>query len=287
MNLDQWDQSKTVYRNFSGSEPDYSLSCGFLKKSGITTDIVNERYFRLTMVYVLRGRGSYEDETGLRCDLRAGDLFFRYPDRHHSSWIVPDSDWLECFVSVRAEWYRLLNRIGLLKTDKIRWHMGLQPQIPKRIEKLMRQLQNDDTPRTNNQIEFEIVGLIRELLEEHPESYEISPKHLKQLEWARLQIRNTATQDIDLESTLKGAGLSYSRLRSLFRKAYGLSPGDYRIQVRIEQACALLESSQLSIQEIADRLGYVDAFAFSKQFKQRIGHAPTQFRNRRGPAYST
>ena len=46
------------------------------------------------------------------------------------------------------------------------------------------------------------------------------------------------------------------------------------------EAARLLRFSDLSVKEIADRLGFSDQFAFSKAFKRQRGEAPLDFRNR-------
>ena len=46
------------------------------------------------------------------------------------------------------------------------------------------------------------------------------------------------------------------------------------------EAARLLRFSDLSIKEIAARLGFSDQFAFSKAFKRRRGEAPLDFRER-------
>jgi AraC-like DNA-binding protein len=73
-------------------------------------------------------------------------------------------------------------------------------------------------------------------------------------------------------------GLSYERFRKIFRQRQGLSPGDYRIRRRIDQAKALITQHRLSNKEIAYALGYADPFTFSKQFKQVVGMSPAVFR---------
>jgi AraC family transcriptional activator of pobA len=47
------------------------------------------------------------------------------------------------------------------------------------------------------------------------------------------------------------------------------------------EAARLLRFSDLSVKEIAARLGFTDQFAFSKAFKRQRGEAPLDFRNRR------
>lgn len=48
---------------------------------------------------------------------------------------------------------------------------------------------------------------------------------------------------------------------------------------RIEEAKLLLLGSKMCINEISDKLGYSNAFYFSKCFKNLAGYSPTQYRN--------
>lgn len=64
-----------------------------------------------------------------------------------------------------------------------------------------------------------------------------------------------------------------------FKEYFGLPPVNYMIIRRLHNAALLLRSSGLSIQEIAERSGYHNAFHFSRQFKRHFGIPPTVFRN--------
>ena len=281
MNLKPYEENHTIYRNITGSHLGSALSCGFLNKSGISHDIENERYDRLAMVYLLRGHGVYKDSLDIARTLSPGDIFFRCPDRHHSTSIDPESDWLECFVSVRQEWYTLFCDLGLLPPDEPVIHIGTRPEIPERILNLCHQMESSDTILANSDHEFEIIALIRQILRRNLQSQSDRQAHGEELEKCRELIRTQATTPFDLATIVSPIALSYSRLRSLFQKRYGITPGNYRIQVRIENACSRLESTSFSIKEIADQLGYPDPYTFSKQFRQRIGVSPKQWRNRR------
>ncbi|MBT62742.1 MAG: hypothetical protein CML13_05970 [Puniceicoccaceae bacterium] len=278
--VEQWNKRQAIFRGIPGKPLSESISCGFINKSGYTEDITEEHYDRFAMVYVLRGNGHYRDSHGLDFPLQEGDVFLRCPDRIHSNTVKPDSQWLECFASVRSEWYTLFKEIGVVYLDRIHAAIGDQSSIPQTIDHLMQALNASDTPLNNSHVEFELATLIRRILMQGLQSQGSHSPQQHKVERARSLIREHATKADDLAAILQPLALSYSRLRSLFSQTYGISPGDYRIQVRIEQACALLETSQLSIQEIADRLGYADAFTFSKQFKQRLGVAPSHFRKR-------
>lgn len=280
--LEKWFKRDAVFRGMPGKPFDQSLSCGFINKSGYIEDITEEQYDRFAMIYVLRGSGRYRDSTGLQLALNAGDIFFRCPDRIHSTSIDPESQWIECFVSVRSEWYTLLSQIGLMHPEKVRFAIGYRPEIPERVQALVQQLRESDTPISNNNVEFEFVALIRRILTRNLENQPGDSRAREQLETARELVRTRATESVNMSEILQPIALSYSRLRSLFNQVYGTSPGEYRIQVRIDEACALLENTDMTVQEISLRLGYADAFTFSRQFKQRIGTAPQHFRRQPG-----
>lgn len=70
-------------------------------------------------------------------------------------------------------------------------------------------------------------------------------------------------------------------LASVYKKEEGLSPTDYLTQVRIEQACKKLESSDVPASEIAAQVGYDDPRYFYKVFKKQTGVTPKEYRQNR------
>ena len=74
------------------------------------------------------------------------------------------------------------------------------------------------------------------------------------------------------------AGLSPSRFQAAFREAFGVSPMAYVRNHRLEQGRLLLSSTDLIARQVAGRVGYRDAFHFSRHFKRRFGVSPTPFR---------
>lgn len=72
--------------------------------------------------------------------------------------------------------------------------------------------------------------------------------------------------------------LCESRFRELFREAFGASPNDYIIQLRLLHAADLLTQSDLSIAQIAEMCGYADALYFSRLFRRKNGVSPAAYR---------
>ena len=63
----------------------------------------------------------------------------------------------------------------------------------------------------------------------------------------------------------------------LFKQSMGTTPHQYILQRRIDQAKYLLEQTELSIAEIAFRVGFCDQSHLTRCFKRLLGMTPKQF----------
>lgn len=82
-----------------------------------------------------------------------------------------------------------------------------------------------------------------------------------------------------LYSLAKEYGYSEAYLGRLFHRTTGLKFSEYIINVKIERAKSLLRSSEYSIANIAEQLGYCDSCFFTRQFKKKTGVSPSRYRN--------
>jgi YesN/AraC family two-component response regulator len=71
----------------------------------------------------------------------------------------------------------------------------------------------------------------------------------------------------------------YTYLSNLFSEVEGTTIEKYFILQRIEKAKELIVYGELSLTEIADKLGYSSGAYLSSQFKQVTGLTPTFYRN--------
>ena len=69
-----------------------------------------------------------------------------------------------------------------------------------------------------------------------------------------------------------------SYLVSIFKICYGLTPMDYLVNKRIDEAKVLLEDGSLKIKDIASVVGYEDSLYFSKVFKKFTGVSPKEYK---------
>jgi AraC-like DNA-binding protein len=100
---------------------------------------------------------------------------------------------------------------------------------------------------------------------------------------AALRMAAHPEQRVSVPQLAHAAGFSTSQFTRLFRQAYGTSPGRYAVKARIRAACRLLNDQGLSVKETAYSLDYPSPFAFSRQFKQERGCAPSEYSDRSRP----
>lgn len=74
------------------------------------------------------------------------------------------------------------------------------------------------------------------------------------------------------------AGLSVSQTTRRIRELTGTSPREFVIRARIERARRLIEESTMTLEQIADALGYSDVYFFHRQFKALAGVTPGRWR---------
>ncbi|MDD5349033.1 MAG: AraC family transcriptional regulator [Chthoniobacteraceae bacterium] len=98
------------------------------------------------------------------------------------------------------------------------------------------------------------------------------------LEKTLARLADTGKPAVDYAELAAEAGLSSSGLRRQFKSATGVSLHAYALQCRISAARTLLAENALPIKEIAERLGYRDAYFFSRQFRQWSGMPPAAYR---------
>jgi AraC-like DNA-binding protein len=85
-------------------------------------------------------------------------------------------------------------------------------------------------------------------------------------------------EKIKIDDIAHTIGISRGYLAGSFKKEMGVSPQEYLINFRMEYAASLIRKTQDPIGDIASEVGYNDAMAFSKAFKQKFKMSPTAFR---------
>lgn len=94
-----------------------------------------------------------------------------------------------------------------------------------------------------------------------------------------MRVKTEQVKDaVSLGELAEQFNVSKGYLSSLLKKEFGIPYTDYITNKRMEQARNLLADTRLSIEEVAEAVGYKDYFYFIKVFKKCTGSSPSQYR---------
>ena len=96
------------------------------------------------------------------------------------------------------------------------------------------------------------------------------------LPYLKKNLRDSLTIDL----LCKNFSVSQKMLYRIFHENTGMTPKEYILNLRIEEALKLIIQSDQSIAQIADNTGFSDYSYFIKIFKYHIGNSPSYYRKR-------
>jgi AraC family transcriptional regulator len=99
-----------------------------------------------------------------------------------------------------------------------------------------------------------------------------------QLQQAIDYIHTHLERDLSLAELASVINISPTYFASLFKQSMGISPHQYVIQQRVEQAKLMLSKTDLAIADIALKVGFSSQSHLTQQFKRLTGMTPKQVR---------
>jgi len=107
---------------------------------------------------------------------------------------------------------------------------------------------------------------------------EISSDYHEKMSLIRSQIYSSPQISWNIEGMAKQLQISRSHLEHTYKTIFGLSPMQEVIESRISYGKYLLTSTSMPITQIADYCGYHSDIHFMRQFRQKTGMTPSEFR---------
>ncbi|MBL8992370.1 MAG: helix-turn-helix transcriptional regulator [Spirochaetia bacterium] len=83
---------------------------------------------------------------------------------------------------------------------------------------------------------------------------------------------------LDVKELAENLGLPYHSLRREFIRVHGMGPSIYFLELKIREARRRLAAGDEAARKIGARLGFEDAYYFSRIFKKRTGLSPLEYR---------
>ncbi len=265
-----------------------------LKKKSINPSRHHKHHPELEIGFIAEGNGKYvvDDKS---FDFKPGDVFFIRANVPHC---IPhiESDEVLAFV-IRINWYYLWNICAdyietakihtmLTSATPINSYFPKESTVSKRVEEIRDLFRNEDDT-TRFEIKRRILNLliiIADSLSNPPMSdgSQKAPAHIDEIQNAVNYINDNLSNPITLDDIAHAASMSRSYVSSYFKLVTGVSPYEYLLTARVEQAIKFLRKTELSVTEIAQKCGFGSLSSFNKTFRKSIGVTPREYRLSQG-----
>ncbi len=167
--------------------------------------------------------------------------------------------------------------LGQMKTDQpfdaIKNHIAHLPINLDKMEMLYENLTVFDPHRIKS-VERIAEMLARYLLLEDT----IQPHFNSNIQKAIQFINQNLSQNLSVDCIIKHSNISKNTLYRTFKKEYGVTVNQYITMKRIEEAQRLLRYTDMSVEEISERVGFSSSPYFSAVFKKANGISPLTYR---------
>ncbi|ANZ61079.1 hypothetical protein AYR62_10645 [Secundilactobacillus paracollinoides] len=249
---------------------------------------IHSEYF--VFAFVRRGQLILMQD-GVETTVHENELFILVPGRHrYSWWAQSDTVLVDCITFyVAGDWNMqasltpaknsiksmMLHPVVPVQTLFLRQYQPLTE--PDAIYTLVTELIKETTDCESHRF-FETQGLFIRLLD-LMQTQNNAQDELTQLSLALQRYLKDHYQDKITSKTLSDHFAQRGTyLVKILRQTVGLSPAEYLMQYRMEEASRKLLNTDLSIADIAMEVGFQNIYYFSTSFKKYTGVSPSKYR---------
>ena len=173
----------------------------------------------------------------------------------------------------------MMDSLKIMHGMKFRFELEDEVFFRSRLEKFFVLLKKKDLSESwiNSLHCYELLLFLADCINKNQQELKEFPKPVMEL----LKIMNSENElQSSIEDLARSCGISDRSIFRLFKKYIGVTPHAYRKHLQMEKARYLLKNTSESIKEIAEKLGFGNAFYFSSVFSRSAGIPPSDFRKK-------
>lgn len=230
------------------------------------------------LLYIASGKSHFFID-GKEHILTAGHMVIFHPDEpQHYKYYKEDRTsvyWVH-FTGSQVE--KILEHYNIIRSEKI-IYSGTSPDFQWLFGQIIQELQ-----LCRKQYDEMLTLLLRNIFILIRRSLEINKKFTdtmeKEVSYAIYYFRDNFNKEINVDEYAQSLNISVSWFIRCFRQITGMTPLQYVINLRISNAQMLLETSDYTISQIAESVGYENALYFSRLFHKQTGISPKEYRKK-------
>lgn len=201
--------------------------------------------------------------------------------RFHSPETAPSSEVIQAWNSSQTG--NLLERnesfIADILTTIQSLHKSVMDDLPKKYGDMFLDMMSCDIQKLMLQIEYYVAAKI--LAKNQTYSYTVLHEKWSAQSYIYDLIRymeDNYMHDITLDELAKKSGYTPSYIIRIFKEMTNLTPLQYLYELRMNAATSYLLCTHMSVQRIAETIGFPNIHYFSRMFKKKFGKSPTDWK---------
>ena len=205
--------------------------------------------------------------------ISAGDVFVATAG--HGAWIQLTKG------SCKAVWFHLVDTAAwrMLKSDPVTVHRALDPDGMAAVMELLLREKASVQPDRETVLAHYCAILAACLRREVADVESPAERHARnRLHRLRALLNDHLEEEWTVARMAALLHVSAGHLHLLTKRHANLTPQDMLRELRMDRAQSLLQSTQLTLDDIADQIGYRSPYAFSDAFLRHTGMRPGAYR---------
>jgi AraC-like DNA-binding protein len=234
-----------------------------------------------TMLLCLDGEGWLEMRDA-RVRMTRGSLALLRPFEFHAYRAADENPWSIYWIHFNGraagEYYDILTDYGR------RPHVSIEPDV--RITQSFESILEAYSQGYSTQVLIQastalhhLFGCVHARLRPQPDAAEDIKTRIQR---AISIMRENPASNASIHEFAAATNMSRMYFAAKFREETGETPRMFFSKVKMQRACELLRITSIKIENIAQALGYTDAFYFSRVFKRITGMSPKEYRRSLG-----
>ena len=231
------------------------------------------------LIYITRGSGYFESASCSKTKIEAGMMFMLFPGEWHTFAPDPSTGWDDHGVGFNGSFIDDKIKHGFLTFKNCIFKVGVDERIINTYHEIFDIIYNEKKgfQQMVASLTISLIGRIYYVELNHSFGDSYMSRIINQ---AKIIMKEDTTSSKSLEDIASSLNISYSLFRREFKNKCGISPGQYRLEIKLAKAKELLYSTNLSIAEISTKLNFECLGQFSTFFKKKAGIPPLEFRKR-------
>jgi AraC-like DNA-binding protein len=245
---------------------------------GYTAEVRRDKPWKRSLdchaiVFIVRGRGSFESRSVPRRPISPGDLFFLFPGEWHFYNPAKSTAWEEYWMIFGGPTIQHLQQQKILAPEAPFYHnteTGRLVPLFRQALDLCRQGAHSSRERLPGLL----LHIINEVLVIKPLA--AKPQGQDPVAMIAEQVKGDPLKEWDFPRLAHDNHLSYALFRKRFRLMAGVPPYHFLLSERMKKAGYFIASG-LNPHAVAYKIGMKDPYHFSRLFKKMTGLSPRNF----------